>query len=110
MSQQLDIFGRAPSPTPAPGLPPGTHYHCPCCGSPVTDEYVEGDALCCWCRDIDDPRLSDRVRERRQRDGRERLCCQARLAGRERRYVTPPICGAYDVRRPEDIRQPAVTT
>lgn len=41
-------------------------YDCPGCRRVVRDTYVEGDALCCWCRDINDPRLAPRIRAMRQ--------------------------------------------
>jgi len=40
-------------------------YDCPGCRRVVRDTYVEGDALCCWCRDINDPRLAPRIRDMR---------------------------------------------
>jgi hypothetical protein len=43
----------------------GDRYTCPSCGSEVVDVYVPDDALCCYCRDINDPHLSKRVRDGR---------------------------------------------
>ena len=44
-------------------------YDCPGCRRVVRDTYVEGDALCCWCRDINDPRLAPSIRAMRQQSG-----------------------------------------
>lgn len=56
-------------------------YPCPCCGTEVADEYVEGDSLCCYCRDINDPRLAPEVRRIRERAIGPRRCCLRRLRG-----------------------------
>ena len=36
-------------------------------------------------------------------------CCAARLRDDVRRYITHPICGTHDVRRPQDARHPSAT-
>lgn len=82
MSTQLDIFAQAPAERPV--APAANYYECPCCGGRVFDEYVAGDALCCWCRDLSDPRLSERVRTMRESRPGPRLCCLARSRGRSR--------------------------
>lgn len=58
-------------------------YPCPCCGGEVADTYVEGDAECCYCRDINDPRLAASIREARQRSAGVRRCCLRRLRGED---------------------------
>ena len=47
------------------------HYECPTCRARVwtdgrPDAEVEADPLCCWCRPLDDARLSERIRRIRQ--------------------------------------------
>ena len=84
---QLALTLTGPEPVHAPpAVEPGT-YPCPCCGGRVVDEHTEGDALCCWCRDIDDPRLAERVRAARLRRGGPRRCCLARSQGRRREWT-----------------------
>lgn len=56
-------------------------YPCPCCGGAVADVYDERDAMCCYCRNIDDPRLAPEVRERRERVIGPRRCCLRRSRG-----------------------------
>lgn len=58
MSDQLWLLKTNELDRPAPSV---RGYDCPGCGRRVVDMYVEGDALCCWCRDISDPRLSPRI-------------------------------------------------
>lgn len=78
---QLSLFESDAS-TPAPPVSPDGSYDCPCCGVRVVDEYTDGDSLCCWCRDIDDPRLSESVRQRRLAAAGPRICCLRRLKGK----------------------------
>lgn len=46
-------------------------YPCPGCGGDTsvdvseTTAEVERDPMCCWCRPVDDPRLAERIREKR---------------------------------------------
>lgn len=77
----------------APGV---SHYGCPCCGTTVVDEYVEGDALCAWCRDLDDPRLAERVRERRAQRPGPRACCLRRHRGQAVRPMPGEVCTRTD--------------
>lgn len=105
MTTQLSIFGEPQLLEDIEQLPgtvaqadlPGGYYLCPCCSTTVADDYVEGDALCAWCRDLDDPRLSDRVRDARQRAPGLRRCCLARSRG-ESRTLVGWRCDRYDSR------------